>query len=287
MYPSRVRICIVVASIGREELFQTLAKMLKETKKRKIIVSLYKPSPELTQRLDEFGVTTVIHNLPGASNGRNVGILKSFESADDFLGYVFPNDRTEFVSGSLDIAENFLRNTTNVVGVGKWVNEFGETMLSPKAIYSRDTDFLTSYEPSLIIPKSLISRGLRFDPNFGTGSEGKWQSAEAAKILLDAKKMGGTVLPVVNFINVNKGSTIALPLNERISKGYKYGSGSGRYFQTVSSFPSRITQGTMFSLAPTAWYVYGKFYWRNAGFFFSISSTVGRFRGLLSKRMPK
>ena len=276
-------ICVVVASIGRVELIQTLETMLGQIGENQIVVSLYKPSPDLISLLNCMGIHNVSHSLPGASNARNVGISSSLELSKDFLGYVFPNDRTEYVAGSLDVANDFLRNTSDTVGIGTWINELDQLMLSPKESYSRNIDFLRGAEPGLIIPTSLINRGLRFDPRFGTGSESKWQSAESAKLLLVARRMGGFVAPVAEFVYRNPGSTKSLSLGEKFSKGYRYGSGSGRYFRIACGFSVRLTQGILFSLAPIAWHLYGKTYWRNSGLLFTFSSTVGRFRGLFSR----
>lgn len=280
-------VCIVIASIGRLEILETVKGILDQNRDITIVASLYNPTTAVESKLEELGIETIVHNFPGASNGRNQGIERSLQLSKEFLGYIFPNDRTEYSSGSLAAAEDFLVNKTEIIGIGTWISEFDEILLSPRKEYSKDLDFLRSFEPALVIPSSLIKRGLRFDLNFGTGALTKWQSAESAKLLLDAKKMGASVVPIEKFLVRNQGSSKFLSNRERAEKGYRYGRGSGRYIRISSRLAVRLTEGIVFSLAPIGWYILGKSYWRNAGITFALASTVGRFRGLFSQFEPE
>ena len=274
----------MIASIGRPELLPTLKSLLTFTGSHNILVSLYLANPEITVKLDELNIPYVIHHNPGASSGRNVGIEVSLKSSQGIDGYIFINDRSRLTLSSLEAAQNFLDSNPNSVGVGKWKNELGATILAPRSTYSSGVDFLTCAESVLIVPIYLFHRGLMFDPDFGTGALTKWQSAEGAKLLLDASILGAQVLPVPEFVVTTQGSSKSLSLLSSLKKGFNYGLGSGKYFQISSGFISRNTKGVFFSVAPLVWFAFGKAYWRDAGFVFSLASCIGRLMGLYSPK---
>jgi len=284
--PNNVRIYVVMPTLGGSHLSETCKKLLSSLGEFDKLYVIYNGDSVtgLKEQIDDARLIYLTTKPHGASVGRNIGIQHIHQLDPASGGVIFANDRSVYSRESLSVARRFLEFHSNKIGLGTWKTPDGKTVLEPRAVYSSKTDLLRAYEPAMLVPLSLISKGLLWKDNLGPGPKTKFKSGDGAMFLMNSISLGAELVGLSQFEVENPISNFELNLRKLVVKGFQYGSGYIAYVR-FSKKENRLGRLSVipFVLAPMARYISRNPYWSENGFMWTFSSTVGRLWGLLIK----
>ena len=287
----RINLAFVIASIGGDDVIamcDTLLRVMGPNDLVILVTNCTEP-PNYGDRLIDPRFLHLHNTVRGASAARNRGLMEVISKyQNDISGLIFPNDKSIYTKKGIATARRFLTDNLDQkkIAVGGWKSPDGTTLLEPRIEYRSDLDLLRGYEPSFIVPISLLNQGLRWNEKLGPGPSTALKSGDGAAFLLSAKYLGAQIVGSRDFTVINVNSCKNLKMRACAIKAFSYGVGYSWYLG--SSTPKRklrIFWLICYSGAPFIHYILRKPYWSDCGFVWTVFATTGRLAGLIIPRI--
>jgi len=187
MPEDKVKLCIVVSSIGRSDRLEGLIESLRAQTSTNFVLGICDQGPDgIVTRIvgavpSDLGwfVTT---SEPGLSAGRN-SVIRAAPS--DVTHFAFPNDTSRLAPDFVD-AIHAHAATADIIAVS-YVHDGTSRYRFPAGTYAVDRSNVWSIiEPAMVLSRDLLNQIVGFREDLGTGSANWWQSGEGTDLLLRA-----------------------------------------------------------------------------------------------------